>query len=129
MPVRHQDHGGVPMTISIVLCGLDELFNLGLGQVLSTAKLTVWPPPRGNCSFLDGWLHQPQVRFCWHSRLLSLYTARTIGILRAVCKTVLTAYSEINRIGGERAQETTASNFPAETAVLCVPKTSSVLIS
>ena len=40
--------GGVP----IVLCGLDELFNLGLGQVLSTAKFTVWPASRGNCSFL-----------------------------------------------------------------------------
>src|ERR1035437_10576099 len=89
MPVRHQDHGRVPVTVTIVLCGLDELFNLGLGQVLSTAKLTVWPAPRGNCSFLGGWLHQPQVRFCWHSRLLSFYTARTIVIIRAVCKAIL----------------------------------------
>jgi len=40
------------MTVTIVLCGLDELFNLSLGQVLSTAKLTVRPAPQGNCSFL-----------------------------------------------------------------------------
>ena len=43
MPVSHQDHGGVPVTVAIVLRGLDQLFNLSLGQVLSAAKLAVWP--------------------------------------------------------------------------------------
>jgi hypothetical protein len=89
MPVGNQEHGRIPVTVSIVFCGLDELFNLGLGQVLAAAELAVRPAPRGNCSFLDGWLQQPQVRFCWHFRLLSFYTARTIVIIRAVCKAVM----------------------------------------
>src|SRR5450759_423325 len=63
MPVSHEDHGGVPVTVAIVLRGLDELFDLALGQVLSAAKLTVWPAPRGDCSFFGGWRHQLQVRF------------------------------------------------------------------
>src|SRR5450756_1657314 len=89
MPVCHQNHGGVPMTVSVVLCGLDQLFNLSLGQVLSAAKLAVRPAPQGNCSFLGGWLHQPQVPFCWHSRLLSLSTVRTTDIIRAVRNRIL----------------------------------------
>src|SRR5450759_5049163 len=63
MPVSHEDHGGVPVTVAIVLRGLDELFDLALGQVLSAAKLTVWPAPRGDCSFFGGWRDQLQVRF------------------------------------------------------------------
>ena len=35
MWVRHQNHGGVPVSIAIVLCSLDQLFNLSLGQVFA----------------------------------------------------------------------------------------------
>src|ERR1035437_10351769 len=72
MPVGNQEHSGVPVTVSVALCGIDQLFNLSLSQMFSAAKLAVRPAQGGNCSFLDGWLHQPQVRFCWHSYLLSL---------------------------------------------------------
>src|ERR1035437_3449512 len=63
MPVSHEDHGGVPVTVAIVLRGLDQLFNLSLGQVLSAAQFAVRLPPRGNCSFFGGWRDQLQVCF------------------------------------------------------------------
>jgi hypothetical protein len=72
MPVSHQDHGDVSVTVAIVLRGLDQLFNLSLGQVLSAAKLAVWPAPRRDCSFLDGWRDQLQVRFGHGFRLLAI---------------------------------------------------------
>jgi hypothetical protein len=53
----------VPVTVAIVLCGLDQLFNLSLGQVLSAAQLVVRSPSRGDCSFFGGWRDQLQVRF------------------------------------------------------------------
>src|ERR1019366_7973323 len=80
MPILNEDHRRISVAVSVALRGLDELLNLGFGQVLAAAKLTVWPAQWANCSFLGGWLHQPQVWFCWHSRLLSFYTARTIAI-------------------------------------------------
>ena len=44
MPVSHQDHGGIPVTVAIALRGLDQFFNLGLGQVLAAAELAVRLP-------------------------------------------------------------------------------------
>src|ERR1035437_2171075 len=73
MPVSHEDHGGVPVTVAIVLRGLDQLFNLSLGQVLSAAQLAVRLPPRGNCSFFGGWRDQLQVRFGHGFRLLAIF--------------------------------------------------------
>src|ERR1039457_2669609 len=72
MPVSHKDHGGVSVTVAIVLRGLDQLFDLGLGQVFSAAKLAVRSPPRGNCSFFGGWRDQLQVRFGHCFRLLAI---------------------------------------------------------
>ena len=48
----HEEHGRIPVAVSIVLRGFYEFFNLSLGQVLSAAKLIVRLPSRGNCSFL-----------------------------------------------------------------------------
>src|SRR5262249_42425305 len=66
MPIGNENHRRIPVTVSIVLCSLDELLDLGLSQVLPAAKLSIWLPLRGNCSFFGGWLHHAQVRFCWH---------------------------------------------------------------
>src|SRR5450759_3940472 len=61
MPISHQDHGGVPVTVAIVLRGFDQLSNLSLGQVLTAAKLAVRLPSRGTCSFFSGLRDQLQV--------------------------------------------------------------------
>jgi transposase-like protein len=45
MPVSHEEHGRIPVAVAIVLRSLDELFDLAFGQVLSAAKLAVWPAP------------------------------------------------------------------------------------
>src|ERR1019366_10676387 len=72
MPVGTQEHSGVPVTISVALCGLDQFFDLSFGEVLSAAELAVRLPPRGNCSFFDGWRDQLQVRFAHGFRLLAI---------------------------------------------------------
>jgi hypothetical protein len=71
MPVSHEEHGRIPVAVAIVLCGLGELFDLALGQVLSAAKLAVWPAPRGDCSVFGGRREQLQVRFGHGFRLLT----------------------------------------------------------
>src|ERR1039457_5312432 len=72
MPVSHQDHYRVTMAVPIASGGFDQLFYLGLGQVLSATELAVRPPPRGNCSFFGGWYDQLQVRFGHGFRLLTI---------------------------------------------------------
>ena len=84
MPVSHEKHGSIPVAVSIVLCGLDQLFNFGLGQVLSAAKLAVWPAPRGNCSFFNGWRDQLQVRFGYRFRPPTIIDCSYKTHLRAV---------------------------------------------
>src|SRR5262245_7484466 len=88
MPIGNQEHGCVPVAVSVVLCGLDQLFNLCLREVFAAAKLAVWSAQRCNCSFFGGWCDQLQVRFGHNSQLPRLYTDRIISILRAVfcCK-------------------------------------------
>src|SRR5262249_26594795 len=63
MPIGNQQHGRVPVTVSVVLCSPDQLFNLSLSEVLPAAKLSIWRPPRGNCSFFADWRDQFQVCF------------------------------------------------------------------
>ena len=41
--IGNEEHRRVAVAVPIALYGLDELFNLGLGQMLSAAKLTVRP--------------------------------------------------------------------------------------
>src|SRR5450759_2373985 len=72
MPVSHQDRGGVPVTVAIVLRGLDQLINLGFSKVLSAAKLAIRPAQRCDCSFFGGWRDQLQVRFGHGFRLLAI---------------------------------------------------------
>ena len=58
MPVSHEDHGGVPVTVTIVLCGLNQLLDLSLGQVLPAAKLPIWLAPSGQL-LVFRWLASP----------------------------------------------------------------------
>jgi hypothetical protein len=60
VPVSHEDHGRVPVTVTIVLCGLDQSLNLSLGQVLPGAKLSVSLPPWGQL-LVFRWLASPVV--------------------------------------------------------------------
>src|SRR5262249_40506857 len=63
MPVRCQDHSRVPVTVSVVGCRVDQLFDLSWSEVLPAAKLAVWPAYRCTCSFFGSWPNQLQVRF------------------------------------------------------------------
>jgi len=85
MSVCHEDHRRVPVPVSIVLCGLDQLPHLSLGQVLSGTKLAIRPAQWRNCSFFDSWPDQAQLHFCWHFSPSPNPTARIIRIIRAVC--------------------------------------------
>jgi hypothetical protein len=41
--IGNKDHRRIAVAVPIALCGLNELLNLGLGQVLSAAEFTVRP--------------------------------------------------------------------------------------
>jgi hypothetical protein len=43
MPIGNEDHRRVSVTVSVAFRCLNELLNLGLGQVLAAAKFAVWP--------------------------------------------------------------------------------------
>src|SRR6266446_6859987 len=53
-----QDHGRVPVAISIGLGGLDQRFDLAWRQVLTGARLHIRSPCRRNCSENFSWCDQ-----------------------------------------------------------------------
>jgi hypothetical protein len=50
VPECDENHCAVPMARPILLCGLDQALDLGLGQVLAGAQVSVRHPERRNCS-------------------------------------------------------------------------------
>ena len=52
-----QDHGRVPMPVAIGLGRLDQLLDLGLGQMLPLAVVGVGSATRSNCSLFAVWPH------------------------------------------------------------------------
>ena len=85
MAIGDQDHGGIAVAPAVALGGLDQLLDLGLGQVLA-GPVGVGAPCRGNCSFFGGWCDQLQVRFHWINPLSVCRTARILVTMRAVCQ-------------------------------------------
>ena len=55
MPEGQQDHGRVPVPVSIGLGGFAQGLDLTRRQVFSGAKLGVWAPGRRNRSIYCGW--------------------------------------------------------------------------
>ena len=60
----HQDHGGVAMTPTVLPGGLDQPFDLGLGQVFPGPVVRIGPPGRGDCSIFGGWRDHFPAIFC-----------------------------------------------------------------
>jgi hypothetical protein len=50
VPVGHQDHGRIPVTVAIFLGGIHELFNFGFSQIFAGTQGGVGEPPWCNCS-------------------------------------------------------------------------------
>ncbi len=61
---RHQDHGGVPVTVAVCLRSLDQGVDLAGREVLAGAKLGVRSPRRRNCSENFSWRGQLECRIC-----------------------------------------------------------------
>ena len=76
MTIGHQDHGGVAVTVAVVLGLVDQTRDLGLGQIFARAQLGI-RPPAANCSLFDGWSHQPGVLF--RHGFLSLFTVNCVN--------------------------------------------------
>jgi len=58
VPVGHKDHGGVTVAVAITAGGSHYPLYLGFGEMLAGPQVLVGEPPRGNCSFYDGWRGQ-----------------------------------------------------------------------
>ena len=50
VPIADQDHRSVAMTPAVLAGRLDQLLDLGLGQVLAGAELGIGTPSRRDCS-------------------------------------------------------------------------------
>jgi hypothetical protein len=59
-----QDHGRVPVTVAIVLRGLDQGLDLARREMLAGAKLGIRSPGRRNCSENFSRGDQPGCRIC-----------------------------------------------------------------
>ena len=55
MAVGDQDHGGVPVTPAVLAGRLDQLLDLGAGQVFAGADLGIRPPSWHDCPIYSGW--------------------------------------------------------------------------
>jgi hypothetical protein len=60
----NKDHGCIAVAISIVLGGLDQLLDLGFGQVFAGAILGVRTSTWSNCPFYGGWSNQSEMQVC-----------------------------------------------------------------
>jgi hypothetical protein len=57
--VGHKDHGGVAVAVPVALGCVDQLLDLGPGQVFPCPQFGVRPTPRrSNCSIFSGWCDQ-----------------------------------------------------------------------
>src|SRR6516165_2651241 len=72
-----QDHSGVPVTIAVVAYGLDQAFDLLLGQVLPCPQLLILQTPR-NCSIYARWGDQLEA---WLGHVNSGLATRSICIM------------------------------------------------
>ena len=86
MPIAHQDHRGVAVAPSAVAGCLEQLFDLGLGQVFAGPQFGIGAPSRGDCPFFSCWGYQLEGGFhqcfpCWLEM-----TFRIVIALRTVCK-------------------------------------------
>src|SRR5262249_20687677 len=75
------------MTVPVVRCGLDQLINLSLREVLALPKCPIRPPHGGNCSFFGDRRDQLQVRFSHSLAPSGLFTRegpRQTGPSRAI---------------------------------------------
>ena len=66
MPVGDQNHGGVPVTVAVVLRGLDHPLDLGRGEVLAPPQLGYFGQRGATARF-----------FHWHFGLPLILTDRT----------------------------------------------------
>src|SRR5262249_32658427 len=63
MSERDQDHGGVPMALTVSLGSIDQGIDLAGCQVLASAKLSIRSTGWSNCSKNLGWYLRRQCRF------------------------------------------------------------------
>jgi hypothetical protein len=63
VPVGHQDHGGVPVTVPVALGCLGQADDLGFGQILAGSQLGIRHPARRNCSIYGGLLDELEMGF------------------------------------------------------------------
>jgi hypothetical protein len=62
MPEGQQDHGGVPVSVSVVAGCLHQPFDLAFGEVFAGAVMAIWLPTARYCSLYSGWGHGPRCR-------------------------------------------------------------------
>jgi len=52
MPERYEQHRCIPMSVTVGLCGLDQLLDFARGEVFTAPILAICQARRTNCSVL-----------------------------------------------------------------------------
>jgi hypothetical protein len=55
MPEGNQDHGGVPVPVTVRASRIHEPLDLGFGELLSIPRFAVWLATRPNCPINGRW--------------------------------------------------------------------------
>jgi hypothetical protein len=67
VPEGQQDHGRIPMSVSITAGSLHQPLDLFLGEVLSGSIMLIWAATTPNCSLYSGWRSFAGCGFHWRN--------------------------------------------------------------
>src|SRR5262249_26896613 len=67
MPEGQQDHGHIPMSVSITASSLHQPLDLFLGEVLAGSIMPIWAATTPNCSLYSAWRSGAGCGFHWRN--------------------------------------------------------------
>src|SRR5262249_32008413 len=84
MPEGQQDHGRIPMPVSITAGSLNKPLDLFLGEILSGSIMPIWAATAPNCSLYSGWRAGAGCGFHWRNSVKLTSTSNIRHIMRTV---------------------------------------------
>src|SRR6516165_2171340 len=86
MPESQEDHGRIPMSVSIPARRLHQPLDLLLGEVRAGSIMPIWAATTPNCSLYSGWRSGAGCCFHWRNSAKLARTDTIRHFMRTVCK-------------------------------------------
>src|SRR5215813_13399360 len=84
MAEGQEDHGRIPMSVTITAGRLHQPLDLFLGEVLSGSIMPIWAATTPNCSLYSGWRSVAGCGFHWRNSAKLPRTDTITRIMRTV---------------------------------------------